>query len=142
MTTVATSTTVELLHFPGMESYRALQFMRLFAYYARHADVELVETDTYRGEAEWLVLWGPGAADRQRAMAAHVAAGKHAVAFDLAYWNRFQKVRVSIDAPHPQAWVMQRLWPDDRYRADGVARGELWKPKGPVVIAGIGSKAR
>src|SRR4051812_4350536 len=37
---------------------------------------------------------------------------------------------------------MRRDWPDARLRADGLAITSTWDPTGPVVIAGLGRKAR
>jgi hypothetical protein len=63
------------------------------------------------------------------------------IALDLAYWSRDRKIRVSIDAPHPQAWVMRRDWPGERLNGDCPAIRDAWNPDGPVLIAGIGRKA-
>ncbi len=75
-------------------------------------------------------------------MRRQLAAGGHVLACDLAYWDRQRKVRVSIDAAHPQAWVMTRDWPRDRWQADGLRTEDAWNPDGPVLLAGIGEKAR
>ncbi len=99
-------------------------------------------TRTYAGASDWLVFWGPGAPDRAAAMAAQVARGGHAIAFDLAYWNRNRKVRVTIDAPHPQRWVMKTDLPSTRFDRDPVKVDDVWSPKGPAVIAEIGAKAQ
>ncbi len=64
-----------------------------------------------------------------------------AVALDLAYWSRDRKVRVTIDAPHPQAVVMARDLPETRLAADRPVTADLWDPRGPLVIAGLGRKA-
>lgn len=89
----------------------------------------------------WLVLWGPGDPERQRLMRECVAKGGHAIALDLAYWNRDSYFRVSIDAPHPQAWVMRRDWPAWRLERTKPPIADYWDPRGPVIVAGIGAKA-
>lgn len=93
------------------------------------------------GESDLLLLWGPGAPDRFEPMRQQINAGGHVVALDLAYWQRDQKFRVSFDSAHPQAIVMRRALADSRLAADGVRGEDRWSPTGPVVVAGIGSKA-
>lgn len=105
-------------------------------------ELSVRSSDRYQGGADWLLLWGPGNPTRFDIMARQIAAGGHVIALDLAYWDRDRKIRVSIDAPHPQAWVMRRDWPATRFTADRVPVADLWKPDGPVVIAGLGDKAR
>jgi len=75
-------------------------------------------------------------------MRRQLAAGGHVLAWDLAYWDRQRKVRVSIDAAHPQAWVLTHDWPADRLTADHLVVDDVWNPDGPVILAGIGEKAR
>jgi hypothetical protein len=141
MIAAPTRTAVELLRFLP-ESPRTTAFFAALARTAEAADIDLVRTDRYRGDASWLVLWGPGGADRQAAMARQRAAGGHTIALDYAYWQRETKIRVSIDAPHPQAWVLRREWPATRLLADRVPVRDAWKPTGPVLLAGLGRKAR
>lgn len=104
--------------------------------------LQLRQTTTYAGGSDWLLLWGPGEPVRAAAIQRHVADGGHAIAIDLAYWSRTQKVRISIDGPHPQAWVMRRAWPVARLVADQPPIANRWKPDGPIIIAGIGCKAQ
>lgn len=131
---------VELLH-STPASPRALLVLAALEQSAKDA-VQLQSTRSYRGEAQTLVLWGPGAPDRMTIMARHVAAGGHVIAADLAYWDRDRKFRVSIDAAHPQRWVMRRDYPSNRFDADRVPVRNRWNPLGPVIIAGIGRKAK
>lgn len=132
---------VELLRFEPESGRTSALFAALMAAAPRQG-VQVRHTTAYEGKRPWLMLWGPGAPERAAAMRRHVEAGGRAVAFDLAYWNRDRKVRLSIDAAHPQAWVMQRALPADRWTRDRPPVAETWKPTGPVVIAGIGDKAR
>lgn len=133
-------TVVELLRFEP-QSHRTLALIRALGRGAAAAHITLAVTDRFHGGASWLVLWGPGAPDRIEPMRRQLAAGGHVVCFDLAYWQRDDKVRVSIDAPHPQAWVMRRAWPAQRFVADRVPVTNAWNPGGPVIVAGIGEKA-
>ena len=139
--TVATKTTVELVHFQP-ENPRGTQMFRALLGTAAGAGVDVIETTTPSGVAPWLMVWGPGAPARRDAIRAHVAQGGRAIAFDLAYWQRESKVRVSFDAPHPGAFVMRRILPVDRFVNDGVVLTTEWSPDGPIVIAGLGDKAR
>lgn len=109
---------------------------------AKAAGLSVVHTGRYASAAPWLLLWGPGAPDRADAIRKHVADGGRALALDLAYWSRHVKVRVSVDAPHPQAVVMARDLPGTRLALDRPPTADLWDPSGPVVVAHIGRKAQ
>lgn len=139
--TVATKTAVELVHFQP-ENRRGREMMRALMAAAPGAGVDVIETTAYRGESPWLMVWGPGAPARRDAIRAHVGNGGRAICFDLSYWQRNEKVRVSFDAPHPQHFVMRKALPVDRFVNDGVVLTNEWNPDGPVVIAGLGDKAR
>lgn len=144
---IATKTglgTVEMLAFRP-ETPRARSVMNALVSQA-HPYARVRNTFQYQGGSDVLCLWGPGAPDRFEPMRRQLAAGRRVVCFDLAYWDRHQKFRVSIDAAHPQAWVMRRDWPRIRFENDqlytGVAVADVWKTDGPVIVAGIGEKAR
>jgi hypothetical protein len=74
-------------------------------------------------------------------MAEQVKAGGHVVALDGAYWQRGAKFRLSLDAAHPQQWVMRRELPRARFDADAPPVADCWDKDGPVLIAGVGAKA-
>ena len=105
-------------------------------------DIRMKHSYHYTGDSDLLVVWGAGSPLRWPALERQRSMGKHWVAFDLAYWHRDVKVRLSIDAPHPQAWVMAREWPAHRWQADRVPVSDAWDPSGPVIVAGLGDKAR
>jgi hypothetical protein len=136
---IALMLTIEVLTFQPA-SGRAMEALRALQQAVPRANVRV--TGTYRGQSDLLVFWGPGAPDRADVMRRHVAKGGHAIALDLPYWDRFKKFRISIDAAHPQAWVMRRQEPDTRLKADRVPVADRWNPDGPVIVAGIGRKAR
>lgn len=137
----AVATAVEILQFPE-ESVRATRLLAALASSARAVGIDATVTTQYRGGTPWLVFWGPGAPARAAVMDRHLLAGGHALVFDLAYWQRETKVRVSIDAAHPWAWVMRETLPASRFLADRVHVDTAWHPHGPIVVAGIGEKAR
>jgi hypothetical protein len=141
MIMAAIAMTVELLHC-APESGRTADLFKALINGARFEQVEIAATHEYRGEAPYLMLWGPGAPERAAVMARHVAAGGMVLAWDLAYWDRDRKVRVSVNAAHPNAWVMRQSLPGARFGTDRVSVANKWKPKGPVLVAGIGDKAR
>lgn len=133
--------TVDLLRFEPQLTNTGILFQALIQAGALNG-VEVTDTATYRGQSRLLLMWGPGAEARSAVMAKHVAAGGHVICFDAAYWQRHLKYRLSIDRAHPQAWVMRRDWPRDRVIADGITVSSDWRPNGPVVVAGLGRKAR
>lgn len=139
--TVASATGLEVLQFL-MESRRAKQWLDALAAGATAQGFEVVRTLAYRGTTAWLLIWGPGDPTRAAVLQHHVAGGGRVIALDLAYWNRGLKVRVSIDAAHPPAWVMRRDWPRARWDANPAPVADTWRPEGPVIIAGLGPKAR
>lgn len=139
--TTAVRTAVEVWR-AKPETGRAKAALDAFLSALQPSGFDAVQTDEYRGNSEWLLLWGPGHPDRVKAIAQHVAAGGHAIALDLAYWNRSEKVRITIDAPHPQRWVMRQAWSASRWHADPAPVADVWKPDGPIIVAGIGKKAK
>lgn len=134
-------TSIEILRCQPV-SGRAQQLFDALAVGASRLDLPVTVSDTYRGDSSWLVLWGPGAPNRFDAMRRQVAAGGHVIAWDLAYWDRLAKVRVSIDAAHPREWVLRKNWPRDRFLADGVTVTDGCDATGPIIVAGLGRKAR
>ncbi len=137
---IAVALSVEMLSFAPQSSRADTLFLSLMR--KAPSGVHVIPRSEYRGGADWVMLWGPGHPARFAPMRRQLAAGGHVIAFDLAYYDRDRKVRVSIDAPHPQAWVMTRNWPTSRFKADQVPVSNDWKPNGPVLVAGIGDKAR
>lgn len=138
--TVATKIAVELVHFRP-DNPRAADMFRALIASAPSAGLDLWESNAYVGGADWLLLWGPGAPARAEVLRRHVSRGGHVLAFDLAYWQRNQKIRVSFDHAHPQAFVMRKPLPETRLINDGIALTNDWNPNGPIVIAGLGPKA-
>lgn len=133
--------TAELLSF-SPQSQRANKVLDVLLKASQAAGVQAKQTNRYQGGSDLLVLWGPGEPARFEPMRKQVEAGGHTAALDLSYWHRESKFRVSIDAAHPQAWVMRKDWPADRWKADAVPVCGVWDENGPVLVAGIGSKAR
>ncbi len=133
--------TAELLRFTP-EAFRAGEVCTALTRSAASAGIKLTSTETYRGGARVLVVWGPGHPSRVEPMRRQLAAGGHVVALDLSYWQRDRKFRIAIDAAHPQAWVMRQAWPTSRFVNDHVPVSNTWQIDGPVIVAGLGVKAR
>lgn len=139
--TVATAIAVELVRFQP-ENPRAAEMFQALMAAAPSVGVTVWNGNAYFGDHAWLMFWGPGAPPRADALRRHVECGGRVLAFDLAYWHRDRKVRVSFDAAHPQRFVMAKALPTDRFMADGIAVTNEWNEDGPIVIAGLGGKAR
>ena len=132
---------VELLRFAPQSPQTAVLFQALQRA-AESAGVHVEASSTYRGGSDWLMVWGPGHPARFEPMRQQVARGGHVIAWDAAYWERHRKFRVSIDAAHPQAYVLRRNWASTRLREDGVVLRDRYHPDGPIIVAGLGAKAR
>lgn len=139
MTAIATKT-VECLRFEP-ETPRAREALDALSHASKAVGVGLAKTTEYLGLSDWLLLWGPGAPNRFGPMRAQVARGGHVLALDGAYWQRERKFRISIDAAHPQQWVLKKHLPGSRFEADLGVHRAAWNPEGPVLVAGIGEKA-
>lgn len=141
----------ELLHFPPSAKYVRHPELnlpcRLFEALGRSAPqsrIQISHTTQYQGRSDWLLLYGPGGLDRQAAMVGQRLRGGRTICWDAPYWQRGTKLRVSIDHAHPQAWVMRYDWPSGRYLQDhwGFHLESYWDQSGPIVVAGLGPKAR
>jgi len=131
---------LEVLSF--VQSPRADATLAAIAQQALRSKIRVTATRTFRGGADLLLLWGPGAPDRVAPMRRQLAAGGHVAVCDLAYWHRDRKIRISLDAAHPSAWVLKHDWPTTRVQADAIRLTTDWDPTGPVLVAGIGDKAK
>lgn len=93
-----------------------------------------------------LVLWGIGTPETGELAARARATGAHVISLDLAYWGRAsprqqRPYRMSIDAPHPQKFLMLRDRSSARWRELNVQLRSCWDPEGHVVLVGMGWKA-
>lgn len=105
------------------------------------------ETEDYEGKSDLLITYGPGDRRRYEAMDAQVARGKHAVAFDLGYWERWEHphermYRITFDARHPQAFVYKKPLGTEKFDRNPIKITDLWKPDGHILICGTGPKSR
>jgi hypothetical protein len=111
----------------------------------REAGDTLKETTSYRGDSEWLVLFGVGARVNDAARRAQVRRGQKVLMWDLGYFGRAKGVgyvRASINHDHPQALLDQAPDSIDRWGTHGIALREDATENGPIILVGLGSKSR
>lgn len=109
---------------------------------AKAAPVDVKLRLTYHGDCDLLMTYGIGHAVRRPWFFQHVASGRHAIGWDLGYWNRSgdnRAMRVAIDADHPQAWLRDEE--DHRFDSYGIELRDDHDPDGPIVLVGLGPKA-
>lgn len=113
---------------------------------ARAAGDKVVETASFQGRSDWLVLFGVGAAVNDAARKKQLALGGRALLWDLGYIHRKKIVgnlRMSIDQDHPQDWLDKT--PEDggaRWNKLNVELREDADKDGPIVLVGLGRKSR
>lgn len=114
---------------------RALEAMK---WAIQSAGDTVIETTSYQGCGDWLMLWGVGAAAHNQARNAQRAAGKKSLLLDMGYTNRGETWRFSIDDDHPH-----RLFdatPEDR--APIAEMKDWYSPNGHIIIAALGLKSK
>lgn len=105
----------------------------------------VVETKQYRGDSEWLMLFGVGADAHSKARDHHVKAGGKAMLWDLGYFGRRKEtgyVRGSINTDHPQALIDRAPTDPSRWDALGIRLREDYKRDGHIILVGLGRKSR
>lgn len=111
---------------------------------AERAGCRTVCTSRYEGMSDWLVLYGVGAAPRTRARAEHIAKGRAALLWDLAYFGRDpgEYIRVSVNHDHPQDLLDRAPQDPGRWDALGIELREDGDASGPIILVGLGYKSR
>ena len=102
-------------------------------------------TTELQGKADWLVLFGVGAAAHDEARKRQLEAGGRVLMFDLGYWERKKvvgNVRMSIDDDHPQRWLPKTEPEPKRFSNAGIKLREDFDPNGPIILVGLGRKSR
>lgn len=97
------------------------------------------------GRAQWVIGWGPGAREQVAVCDKQVRCGRRYLGLDLGYWQRIgddRHLRITVDACHPQARVMERDLPADRWEQSGLTVSNDHDPDGHVLIIGMGRKSR
>jgi len=99
-------------------------------------------TDKYRGDHEWLWLYGVGALEMDFARKKHVKSGRHVWLWDLGYFDRKNHMRCSVDHDHPQHWLAQAALDGTRWAALKLPLREDYQRDGPIILIGLGMKSR
>lgn len=126
-------------------SLTADAILKAVAVAARKAGDDVVETNVYKGKSDLLVLFGVGAEPHHVARNAQVQSGRHAIFFDLGYWERTKVTgycRLSIDNDHCQFFLARTEPKPDRWDALGIKLRNDYDPKGPILLIGLGRKSR
>jgi hypothetical protein len=91
----------------------------------------------YTGEYPYFMTWGLGHPQRRLWTTKHMARGGHVIAWDLAYWDRANKFRLTINAEHPHRLVKDMPFT----RISGITVRDDYNPEGHIVIVGMGRKS-
>lgn len=97
----------------------------------------LTVTTSYKGQSDWLILYGVGATPHDKARQAQRERG-HSFLLDLGYTNRQENYRVSIDDDHPHRLLDKT--PSDRLF--DVELKDTHDPRGHIVVVGMGIKSK
>lgn len=111
----------------------------------RQAGHKVRETSSYTGGSDVLLLFGVGATSHNLARNQHVASGRRVLMMDIGYFSRKKitgYVRMSIDSDHPQQWIDATPSDPTRFAVHGIELREDFKPEGPIILVGLGRKAR
>jgi hypothetical protein len=101
-----------------------------------------VSTSNPLCESDWLILWGWGGREQQRAIAKQRQRGGNVLSLDIGYFQRNGgSVRMSINGNHPQH-LLKWAHCNSRWQRLGIQLEELADEKGHIVLAGLGSKSR
>lgn len=101
-------------------------------------------TSSYKGDCDWLMLYGVGEGERASMARQHVARGGRVIMWDLGYWNRLpaqtRHWRFGIDNPHPKGIINLAPSTPERYTLSGMKLRDVRNPDGPIMLCGIGKK--
>lgn len=123
--------------FAGKMSVKARSILRAMSEAAASKGVKVHQSQEYTGRYPLYMTWGLGHPVRREWTTRHVKDGGRVIAWDLGYWDRRHKYRLTIDADHP--WRLVRDMPDTR--SSGIALRNEYDPKGHIVIIGMGPKS-
>lgn len=108
------------------------------------AGVNCIVSDAYTGAADVLMSYGLGHPVRRQWTRAHVRRGGRLLGWDLGYWGRETPgraaMRLTLDDEHPQRWI--EPMPAERWDAAGIELREDATKRGPIILCGMGRKAR
>lgn len=99
----------------------------------------IYKTSEYSSKHRIIILYGAGHPKRSAYLQQHLSRGGRAVTFDLAYFDRYDSLRISLDGLHPKPEHL-RLSADLKPRREFALRDD-GNPRGHVVLAGLGRKS-
>jgi hypothetical protein len=107
------------------------------------AGLHCIVRPVFTGTVRTVLTYGLGHPERRPKWMGHVAKGGRVIAFDLGYWGRKDadfSMRMTVDGDHPQRWIA----PEDpqRFAESGIRLRDDFGPHGPVVLCGMGWKAK
>lgn len=127
-----------LISYPIADS--ALAMLSSVHHAARYHGLSVVQTQQYQGRSDLLFLYGVGERERSEACRRQVKSGRHVICFDASFWDRGNKMKVSIDGLHCPQYLYKF---DPAYdRAEGIVLEDHYDPNGPILLTGIGWKSR
>lgn len=113
---------------------RASRFMGTLAI---RAPSQVRAVRRYTGDFRVIVVYGPGRPSRQEYIARHLAKGGRALLWDMAYWDRVDSMRLSLDGLHPTAEHLELY---DGHARRAFELREDAQPEGPIMLVGLGAK--
>lgn len=129
---------VEILIPPGKTVERAVVLLDALRAIEPFAQV----TAEYKGQSDWLWLYGVGAPERDKARKHQVKTGRHVWLWDLGYFDRRNHMRCSVDHDHPQQLLDRTPLDASRWESLGIKLREESDPTGHILLIGLGRKSR
>jgi hypothetical protein len=125
---------------PDKISRRGRLILSAMAECAAAAGIECQVTQQYEGNAPWLMSYGLGHVERRVGIEKHKQRGGRVIGWDLGYWDRETKMRLTIDHDHPQHLISSR--PASRFQDSNLRLQDHYDPAGPILLVGLGKKSR
>jgi hypothetical protein len=123
--------------YSGKMSAKAALILGAMAEAAEDHGVHVHLRHKYTGQFDHYMTWGLGHPQRRVWTNRHLANGGHLIGWDLAYWDRLNKFRLTIDADHPHKLVKDMPFT----RLSGITLRDDYNPDGPIIIVGLGRKS-
>lgn len=121
-------------------STRATKMFDALIEAAPKAGINPIVTDKWSKKHNLLMSYGLGHPQRKLWTEAHVKAGGRLIGWDLAYWDRDNAMRCTVDHLHP--WRLMRDMPGDRWAVANIPLREDANESGHIVLVGMGRKSR
>lgn len=123
--------------YSGKMSLKAQSILGAMCDAAQSGGITIRKKAVYTGNSPWYMTWGPGHPDRRVWTSNHIANGGRVIAWDLAYWDRAKKFRLTIDHDHPHRLVRDM----PLTRLSNINLRNDHNPDGHILIVGMGPKS-